>query len=145
MNGRAVRYFIGHILRWEAILMLPALIIAIVDKTWGAVNGFLITMLALLVFSSLLLFIGQKRDHSMHKSPNAGHPESAAAGLLRVQIGGTNIYFGQVVEKPTIGDADTPLTADTVRQSLKIMTGSEMVFAVLATVVYIVAIFFQLR
>lgn len=86
-----------------------------------------------------------KRDHSMHKSPNAGHPESAAAGLLRVQIGGTNIYFGQVVEKPTIGDADTPLTADTVRQSLKIMTGSEMVFAVLATVVYIVAIFFQLR
>ena len=65
MNGRAVRYFIGHILRWEAILMLPALIIAIVDKTWGAVNGFLITMLALLLFSSLLLFIGQKGDHSM--------------------------------------------------------------------------------
>ena len=65
MNGRAVRYFIGHILRWEAILMVPALIIAMVDRSWGAVNGFLITMLLLLVVSSLLLFIGQKGDHSM--------------------------------------------------------------------------------
>ena len=35
MNGRAVRYFIGHILRWEAILMLPALVIAVVDKSWS--------------------------------------------------------------------------------------------------------------
>lgn len=86
-----------------------------------------------------------KRDHNQHKSPNAGHPESAAAGLLNVQIGGTNIYFGQVVEKPTIGDADAPLTAETVRQSLKIMTGAEMVFAVLGTVVYIVAIFIQMQ
>ena len=50
MNGRAVRYFIGHILRWEAILMLPALIIAIMDRSWGAVNGFLITMLLVLLF-----------------------------------------------------------------------------------------------
>jgi adenosylcobinamide-phosphate synthase len=86
-----------------------------------------------------------KRDHNMHKSPNAGHPESAAAGLLRVQIGGTNVYFGEVVEKPTIGDADAPLTADTVHQCLKIMTGSEMVFAALGAVVYIAAVFLQLR
>ena len=86
-----------------------------------------------------------KRDHSMHKSPNAGHPESAAAGLLRVQIGGTNVYFGEVVEKPTIGDADVPLTADTVRQCLKIMTGSEMVFAALGAVVYIAAVFLQMK
>ena len=65
MNGRAVRYFIGHILRWEAILMLPGLIISLMDRTWDAANGFLITILVLLVVSSLLLFIGQKGDHSM--------------------------------------------------------------------------------
>ena len=63
MNGRAVRYFIGHILRWEAILMLPALVIALVDRSWNAVNGFLITML--LAVSSLLLYVGQRGDHSM--------------------------------------------------------------------------------
>ncbi|MBQ7277753.1 MAG: TrkH family potassium uptake protein [Clostridia bacterium] len=65
MNGRAVRYFLGHILRWEAILMLPALIISVWDRSWGAINGFLLTIAGLLLVSSLLLFLGQKGDHSI--------------------------------------------------------------------------------
>ena len=31
--------------------------------------------------------------------------KNAAAGALGIQLGGTHIYFGDVVEKPTIGDA----------------------------------------
>ena len=40
-----------------------------------------------------------------HLSPNSAQTESAAAGALGIQLGGTHIYFGDVVEKPTIGDA----------------------------------------
>lgn len=46
-----------------------------------------------------------KRDRYAHKSPNSAHPESVTAGLLGLQLGGTHAYFGQMVEKPTIGDA----------------------------------------
>lgn len=45
-----------------------------------------------------------KRDHKNHLSPNAGYPESAAAGLLGIQLGGGHNYFGRYIYKPTIGD-----------------------------------------
>lgn len=38
-----------------------------------------------------------------HKSPNAGYPESALAGILDVRFGGPNIYHGKMVDKPYIG------------------------------------------
>ena len=38
-----------------------------------------------------------------HKSPNAGYPEAALAGILDLRFGGPNIYHGVVVEKPYIG------------------------------------------
>ncbi len=45
-----------------------------------------------------------KRDHRNHKSPNCAWSEAAAAGALHVQLGGTHLYFGKPVVKPTIGD-----------------------------------------
>lgn len=44
-----------------------------------------------------------KEFHSAHLSPNAGWPEAAAAGILGIQLGGGHFYFGEYVEKPTIG------------------------------------------
>ena len=35
-----------------------------------------------------------KRDHANHLSPNCAWSESAAAGALHVQLGGTHMYFG---------------------------------------------------
>ena len=43
------------------------------------------------------------RDGRKHKSPNAGQPESAIAGALRVQLGGDNTYSGELVSAPPIG------------------------------------------
>ena len=45
-----------------------------------------------------------RRDHANHLSPNCAWSESAAAGAMHIQLGGTHTYFGKVVEKPTIGD-----------------------------------------
>lgn len=46
-----------------------------------------------------------RRDRHNHASPNSGHPEAAAAGALGLQLGGVSSYFGQLVAKPTLGDA----------------------------------------
>ncbi|MCI5147945.1 MAG: cobalamin biosynthesis protein CobD [Candidatus Electrothrix sp. MAN1_4] len=48
------------------------------------------------------------RDRQQHSSPNAGWPEAAMAGALRIQLGGASSYFGQYSEKPTIGDPFVP-------------------------------------
>lgn len=49
------------------------------------------------------------RDAGRHASPNAGFPEAAAAGALEIQLGGSAVYFGQPVEKATLGDPVRPL------------------------------------
>ena len=65
------------------------------------------------------------RDGRNHLSPNSGIPEAAAAGALGVQLGGTNIYFGKPVAKPTIGDPLNPLDAAAWRGAVRLMYGAE--------------------
>ena len=55
------------------------------------------------------------------------------AGLLGIQLGGTNQYFGEILEKPTIGDAKSPLEILDIRETITIMYGSEVVLMVFAT------------
>lgn len=67
------------------------------------------------------------RDRRNHKSPNCGYPEAAVAGLLEVQIGGTNQYFNEVVAKPTIGDGIHKLSVKHILDTVKIMYASEFI------------------
>lgn len=60
------------------------------------------------------------RDGSKHASPNAGQPESAMAGALRVRLGGTNTYQGERVDAPHLGSRYPAPTTAAVRQALKI-------------------------
>ena len=62
-----------------------------------------------------------QRDAGKMKSPNAGYPEAAAAGALGIQLGGTNIYFGQPVDKPRLGDALSPISMDTCTRMIRLM------------------------
>ncbi|PZU99071.1 MAG: cobalamin biosynthesis protein [Leptolyngbya sp.] len=59
-----------------------------------------------------------RRDAPADPSPNAGWSECAYAAALGVQLGGRNIYRGQVKEKPLLGDAVVPITGDRIRQAL---------------------------
>lgn len=45
-----------------------------------------------------------KRDNRKHASPNSAKTESVCAGALGIQLAGNASYFGQMVEKPYIGD-----------------------------------------
>jgi adenosylcobinamide-phosphate synthase len=71
------------------------------------------------------------RDGGNHSSPNSGIPEAAAAGALGVRLGGTNIYFGKPVEKPTIGDSGRPLDAAAWRGAVRLMYGAEGLLVIL--------------
>jgi adenosylcobinamide-phosphate synthase len=61
------------------------------------------------------------RDRLNHKSPNSAHTEAACAGALHIQLGGSNYYFGQLVKKPTIGDALRPIEAEDIPRSNRLM------------------------
>ena len=61
------------------------------------------------------------RDRLNHSSPNSAHTEAACAGALGVQLGGGNYYFGEYVEKPTIGDDARPVEADDIVKANKLM------------------------
>ncbi|MDT8717355.1 cobalamin biosynthesis protein [Clostridium sp. 19966] len=80
------------------------------------------------------------RDRKNHKSPNCAYPEAAAAGILEVQLGGNNIYFGKVVEKPTIGDKLRELRKEDIEITNKIMFAAESYFAAAASaLIYFIA------
>lgn len=79
-----------------------------------------------------------KRDRSKHKSPNSGHPESVVAGLLGIQLGGNNQYFGEVLEKPTIGDPATEMVPFDIRETISIMYGSEVLVVILSVILAII-------
>ncbi|MCK9222608.1 MAG: adenosylcobinamide-phosphate synthase CbiB [Limnochordia bacterium] len=66
------------------------------------------------------------RDHRKHKSPNSGHPEAVVAGLLQIQLGGSNTYFGQVVHKPTIGDFTRTPDEEDIRKAIRITYGAQV-------------------
>lgn len=71
-----------------------------------------------------------QRDRFAHKSPNAGQTESICAGALHIQLGGDAKYFGKVVKKPTIGDADREIFCSDIKRTIDMMT-SASVFALL--------------
>jgi adenosylcobinamide-phosphate synthase len=66
-----------------------------------------------------------RRDGRNHSSPNSGIPEAAAAGALGVRLGGTNVYAGIPVAKPTIGDPLKLLSFGAWSGSVRLMYGAE--------------------
>jgi len=70
-----------------------------------------------------------------HKSPNAGYPEAALAGILDCRFGGPNVYHGKVVEKPFIGKNDRVIEPSEIERASGVnqRTCLAMVLLILAT------------
>ena len=79
-----------------------------------------------------------RRDHANHKSPNCAWSESAAAGALHIQLGGTHNYFGKPVEKPTIGDADRSAERADIRRANRLLYTSSLLMMALIVLIAIV-------
>ncbi|MCK5695603.1 MAG: cobalamin biosynthesis protein CobD [Desulfobacula sp.] len=68
---------------------------------------------------------------SFHQSPNAGYPEAAFAGALRIRLGGPNSYHGIWVEKPYIGKEFKDPQKGKIKQACDLM----MLSSFLATLI----------
>lgn len=66
-----------------------------------------------------------------HASPNSGYPEAALAGILNCRFGGSHYYFGELIEKPYIGDNDRQLTTADMRTAICINRITELLAVVL--------------
>lgn len=55
------------------------------------------------------------RDAPKHASPNAGWPEAAMAGALRIQLGGPTAYEGVLHQRPSFGAGSSPTVGDLAR------------------------------
>ena len=69
-----------------------------------------------------------KRDRRKHTSPNSAQTESVAAGALGVMLAGNASYFGKIVEKPTIGDADREIERQDIHRTCMLMWMTLLLF-----------------
>ena len=66
-----------------------------------------------------------RRDRRRHASPNSAQTESAMAGALGLELAGPAWYFGELHDKPTIGDdLRPPEPTDIARASRMMRVGS---------------------
>ena len=79
--------------------------------------------------SSLLAFV--IRNGRNHASPNSGWPEAALAGILNCRFGGPHYYFGELFDKPYIGENDRPLTTADMKRAVRVNRTAEVLMVLL--------------
>ena len=84
---------------------------------------------------SLLKFVW--KNGRKHASPNSGYPEAALAGALNCRFGGPHYYFGELFDKPYIGENDRELTTQDMRTAVRINRTAELLMLALTLVVMI--------
>ena len=75
---------------------------------------------------------------SFHKSPNAGYPEAAFAGALKIRLGGPNVYHGVLVEKPYIGKEFKDPQKGKIKQACDLMMLSSFLAMLIACFILLV-------
>ncbi|MBR3451759.1 MAG: cobalamin biosynthesis protein CobD [Muribaculaceae bacterium] len=78
---------------------------------------------------SLLKFVW--KNGRRHASPNSGYPEAALAGILNCRFGGPHYYFGELFDKPYIGENDRPLTTRDMYTATRINRLAEVLMLIL--------------
>lgn len=78
---------------------------------------------------SLVKFVW--KNGRRHASPNSGYPEAALAGILNCRFGGPHYYFGELFDKPYIGENDRELTTQDMRTAVRINRLSEALMVAL--------------
>jgi adenosylcobinamide-phosphate synthase len=74
----------------------------------------------------------------MHASPNSGYPEAALAGILNCRFGGPHYYFGELFDKPFIGENDRELTTADMQKAIRVNRMAEVLAIILVIAVGII-------
>lgn len=107
-----------------------------IDDVANYVPARLTAMLMVVLSGRWSLFSYVWKYGRCHASPNSGYPEAALSGILGCRFGGPHHYFGELVEKPFIGDRDRPLTSADMERSVRLSRSVEVV-----TIVTIISIY----
>ena len=84
------------------------------------------------------VFTFVRRYGRMHASPNSGYPEAALAGILNCRFGGPHYYFGELFDKPFIGENDRELTTADMRKAVRVNRMAEVLAIILVMAVGII-------
>ena len=77
-----------------------------------------------------------RRYGRQHASPNSGYPEAALAGILNCRFGGPHYYFGELFDKPYIGENARELTTADMQKAVRINRTAEVLAIIIMFIVY---------
>ena len=81
------------------------------------------------------------RNGRRHASPNSGYPEAALAGILDCRFGGPHFYFGQLFDKPFIGENERVLTTADMLTAIRINRRAEVLMVVMVGLAALAALY----
>jgi adenosylcobinamide-phosphate synthase len=75
------------------------------------------------------------RNGRNHASPNSGYPEAALAGILDCRFGGPHYYFGELFDKPYIGENARELTTADMQKAVRINRIAEVLAVIIVMII----------
>ena len=102
-----------------------------IDDIANYIPARLTALLMAVANCSLFTFRFSLKYGRNHASPNSGYPEAALAGILNCRFGGPHYYFGELFDKPYIGENDRELTTDDMKKAVRINRTAEVIMVVL--------------
>ena len=83
-----------------------------------------------------------RRDRYNHESPNSAQTESACAGSLGIRLGGNAVYFGEVKEKPYIGDDTRSIQRQDVARACRLMNETSFIVLGIGLIIRMAILYF---
>ena len=130
---------------WFALLGTPGMLAykmvntldcwaAHIDDVANYIPARLTALLMILASWKLRLLKFVWKNGRRHASPNSGYPEAALAGILDCRFGGPHYYFGQLFDKPYIGENERLLTTDDMTKAVRVNRVAEILMILIVLV-----------
>ena len=81
-----------------------------------------------------------RKNGRRHASPNSGYPEAALAGILDCRFGGPHYYFGELFDKPFIGENERELTTEDMKKAVRVNRTAEILMIILIEIGYAISV-----
>ena len=105
-----------------------------IDDVANYIPARLTALLMILASWKLRLVKFVWKNGRRHASPNSGYPEAALAGILNCRFGGPHYYFGQLFDKPYIGEHERLLTTDDMKKAVRVNRVAEILMILIVSV-----------
>ena len=106
-----------------------------IDDIANYIPARLTALLMILVAGRLDLFAFVVDNGRKHASPNSGYPEAALAAILGCRFGGPHYYFGELFDKPYIGETERPLTTADMLRAVTVNRSAELLMVILTAII----------